>query len=75
MRSSTRLIRLTAVSAVLMIAVTVLSPISPGVAQSPPRKILTGWIPYYAMNTALPSAVANGDLIKRGDALLVHAQE
>jgi hypothetical protein len=64
MRSSTRLIRLTAVSAVLMIAVTVLSPISPGVAQSPPRKILTGWIPYYAMNTALPSAVANGDLIK-----------
>ena len=33
-------------------------------AQSPPRKILTGWIPYYSMKTALPSAVANGDLVK-----------
>lgn len=25
---------------------------------------MTGWIPYYAMKTALPSAVANGDLVK-----------
>ncbi|HEX7405785.1 MAG TPA: glycosyl hydrolase family 18 protein [Candidatus Nanopelagicaceae bacterium] len=33
-------------------------------AASPPRRILTGWIPYYSMNTALPDAVANGDLIK-----------
>jgi spore germination protein YaaH len=33
-------------------------------ADSPPRKILTGWIPYYSMDTALPSAVSNGDLIK-----------
>ena len=33
-------------------------------ADSPPRKILSGWIPYYSMDTALPSAVANGDLIK-----------
>lgn len=64
MRSSKRLIRLSAVSAALIIVVMGLSPISPGVAQSPPRKILTGWIPYYGMNTALPSAVANGDLIK-----------
>lgn len=31
---------------------------------SPPRKILTGWIPYYSMKTALPAAAANGDLIK-----------
>lgn len=34
-------------------------------AQSPaPRKILSGWVPYYSMKTALPSAVTNGDLIK-----------
>jgi len=57
-------LRITAVSAALMIAMTALSPISQGLAQSPPRKILTGWIPYYGMKTALPSAVANGDLIK-----------
>ncbi len=64
MRSSKRVIGLSAFSAALMIAMTVLSPISPGLAQSPPRKILTGWIPYYGMKTALPAAVANGDLIK-----------
>ena len=28
-----------------------------------PRKILTGWIPYYSMKTALPSAILNADLI------------
>lgn len=33
-------------------------------AQSPPRKILTGWIPYYSMKTSLPAAISNGDLIK-----------
>ncbi|MDP1720933.1 MAG: glycosyl hydrolase family 18 protein [Candidatus Nanopelagicaceae bacterium] len=38
--------------------------IAPSSAQSPPRKILTGWIPYYSMKTSLPSAIANGDLIK-----------
>ncbi len=29
-----------------------------------PRKILTGWIPYYSMKTALPAALNNTDLIK-----------
>ncbi|CAN2178401.1 Glycoside hydrolase family 18, catalytic domain containing protein [Candidatus Nanopelagicaceae bacterium] len=29
-----------------------------------PRKILTGWIPYYGMKTALPAALNNADLIK-----------
>ncbi len=29
-----------------------------------PRKILSGWIPYYAMKTALPSAVNNADLVR-----------
>ena len=64
MQSRARKFRLIAVSSAVMIAFTLLAPIAPGSAQSPPRKILTGWIPYYAMKTALPSAVANGDLIK-----------
>ena len=64
MQSKERALRITAVLAALLIAITTLSPASHGMAQSPPRKILTGWIPYYAMKTALPSAVANGDLVK-----------
>jgi spore germination protein YaaH len=37
----------------------------PGVAHAdnPPRKSLSGWIPYYWTKTALPSALANSDLI------------
>lgn len=36
------------------------------VAEEPknPRKILTGWIPYYSMKTSLPSALNNLDLIQ-----------
>lgn len=64
MRSKERAFRLTAVSAALMVVVAAIFPASQSSAQSPPRKILTGWIPYYGMKTALPSAVANGDLIK-----------
>jgi spore germination protein YaaH/5-hydroxyisourate hydrolase-like protein (transthyretin family) len=30
----------------------------------PPRKIFTGWIPYWSMNTSLQAAVNNSDLIK-----------
>jgi len=33
-------------------------------ADAQPRKILTGWIPYYGMKSALPAAVTNGDLIQ-----------
>ena len=33
-------------------------------ADPTPRKILTGWIPYYGMSTSLPTAVANADLIQ-----------
>ena len=33
-------------------------------ADAVPRKILTGWIPYYSMKTALPDALNNADLIK-----------
>ena len=31
---------------------------------NPPRKILTGWIPYYSMKTALPDALNNADLVR-----------
>lgn len=34
-----------------------------GNVNTTPRKILTGWIPYYGMSTSLPTAVANADLI------------
>ena len=33
-------------------------------ADNPPRKILTGWLPYYSMKTYLPAVLANADLIK-----------
>ncbi|CAN2178640.1 COG3858 Predicted glycosyl hydrolase [Candidatus Nanopelagicaceae bacterium] len=33
-------------------------------ADNPPRKIMTGWIPYYSMKTALPDVLNNIDLIK-----------
>ena len=34
-----------------------------GNTNTTPRKILTGWIPYYGMSTSLPTAIANADLI------------
>ena len=33
-------------------------------AVNPPRKILTGWLPYYSMKTYLPAVLNNADLIK-----------
>ena len=33
-------------------------------ADNPPRKIFTGWIPYYSIKTSLPAAINNADLIK-----------
>jgi spore germination protein YaaH len=36
----------------------------PATADNPPRKILSGWIPYYSIKTSLPSAINNADLIK-----------
>ncbi len=38
-------------------------PSNSGNVNTTPRKILTGWIPYYGMSTSLPTAVANADLI------------
>jgi spore germination protein YaaH len=55
---------ITIILAALIAVVTGASAMSNSSADSPPRRILTGWIPYYSMKTALPDAVANGDLIK-----------
>ena len=38
---------------------------SSGSSLNLPRKILTGWIPYYSMKTSLPSAILNADLIQQ----------
>jgi spore germination protein YaaH len=51
-----------AIALVLTIALT--TQLMPAATAEPaPRKILTGWIPYYGMSTSLPTAVANADLI------------
>jgi spore germination protein YaaH len=36
----------------------------PASADNPPRKILSGWIPYYSIKTSLPAAINNADLIR-----------
>jgi spore germination protein YaaH len=36
----------------------------PAKADNPPRKIMTGWIPYYSIKTSLPAAINNADLMK-----------
>lgn len=33
-------------------------------ADNPPRKIFSGWLPYYSMKTSLPDVVTNSDLIQ-----------
>jgi len=51
----------------LFLALTLLAGVStatPSSADNPPRKILTGWIPYYSIKTSLPAAINNADLIK-----------
>ena len=37
---------------------------NPANSEGTPRKILTGWIPYYSMKTSLPASLNNADLIK-----------
>ena len=41
------------------------TPSTPAGGLGQPRKILTGWIPYYSMKTSLPSAILNADLISQ----------
>jgi spore germination protein YaaH len=48
---------------IALVVATLLNPVAQA-AENPPRKILTGWIPYYAMKTALPDVLNNSDLIK-----------
>jgi len=50
-------------TSIILTLVTLLNPVAQA-ADNPPRKILTGWIPYYSMKTALPDALNNSDLIK-----------
>jgi spore germination protein YaaH len=58
-----RAIRLTSKLLVVLLAFSVVT--SPQAnSASQPRKILTGWIPYYGMKTSLPAALNNADLIK-----------
>jgi spore germination protein YaaH/5-hydroxyisourate hydrolase-like protein (transthyretin family) len=54
---------LTIVLALLASSLTIFS-FAPANSANQPRKILTGWIPYYGMKTALPAALNNADLIK-----------
>ena len=51
---------------VVVAATVLLSLLSPtsGFADNPPRKIMSGWVPYYSMKTALPDVLNNVDLIK-----------
>ena len=37
---------------------------NPASSANQPRKILTGWIPYWSIKTSLPAVVNNADLIK-----------
>jgi len=61
--TASRAIRLTSKLLVVLLAVSVVT--SPQAnSASQPRKILTGWIPYYGMKTSLPAALNNADLIK-----------
>ena len=61
--TASRANRLTSKLLVVLLALSfVTAPQAYGANQ--PRKILTGWIPYYAMKTALPAALNNADLIK-----------
>ena len=47
---------------IVLASATSLSPAD--AADNPPRKILTGWIPYYGIKNGLATAIANQDLIK-----------
>lgn len=61
--TASRAKRLTSKLLVVVIALSVtFSPQAHSANQ--PRKILTGWIPYYSMKTSLPAALNNADLIK-----------
>jgi 5-hydroxyisourate hydrolase-like protein (transthyretin family) len=49
--------------ALLAILLTLLAS-NPASSANQPRKILTGWIPYWSIKTSLPSVLNNADLVK-----------
>ena len=53
-------------TAALIASLFVAAPITTpsALSDNPPRKILSGWIPYYSIKTSLPAAINNADLIK-----------
>ena len=61
--TASRAIRLTSKFLVVLLTLSVVTSPQANSANQP-RKILTGWIPYYSMKTALPAALNNADLIK-----------
>ena len=54
---------LTTVLALLAILLTLFTS-NPASSANQPRKILTGWIPYWSIKTSLPAVLNNADLIK-----------
>ena len=56
-------ISLTTLLALLAISLNVFIS-NPANSEATPRKILTGWIPYWSIKTSLPAVVNNADLIK-----------
>ena len=54
---------LTTVLALLAILLTLFTS-NPANSANQPRKILTGWIPYYSIKTSLPAVLNNADLVK-----------
>ena len=58
--------RLPALSILLasLLLISPLQQVQSAEASNPPRKILTGWLPYYSMKTYLPAVLNNADLIK-----------
>ena len=54
---------LTTFLALLAILLTLLAS-NPASSANQPRKILTGWIPYWSIKTSLPSVLNNADLVK-----------
>jgi hypothetical protein len=50
--------------ALLFVLASLVTPTQEANAGSQPRKVLSGWIPYYSMAKALPAAVANADIVR-----------
>ena len=61
--TASRATRLTSKFLIALLAISVVTSPQANSANQP-RKILTGWIPYYSMKTSLPAALNNADLIK-----------